>query len=103
VIIAIDTKKLAGQFKEILFLQTHEDNSGAPEEDPYRRDADVEFVKKANGYPDIRAKYSGTEKSGIKIQLMNKTELYTFDGKRCQLIMPQNKSPRTANPAQRSR
>jgi hypothetical protein len=80
--------KVAGQFREVLSLQTHEDNSGAPEEDPYKWDADVEFVKKANGYPDIKAKYSGTEKNGKKIQQINKPELYTFDGEQYQLMKP---------------
>jgi hypothetical protein len=70
--------KIDGQYKEVLQLQTHHDNTGSGENQAWGWDAKTEFAEGNTEFPDIRVSYSGTEKRNEKIEPVSRVETYRF-------------------------
>jgi hypothetical protein len=95
--------RLNGNFKEILSLPIHYDNSGSGEDEEFEWNAAVKFLKGRDNFPEIQAIYSGTEKMNDKIVMVDRTEIYRFTGQRYESVEPPNKSLKPANLAQDDR
>jgi hypothetical protein len=95
--------KIDGQYKEVLQLQTHLDNSGSGEDEAWKWDAKPEFVEGNAEFPDIRVSYYGTEKRNEKIEPVTRSELYRFsDGQYKRVgLEPDNNSSQPTLPQKR--
>ena len=80
--------KIDGQYKEVLQLQTHHDNSGSGEDEAWKWDAKTEFVEGNAKFPDIRVSYNGTEKRNEKIEPVSRIETYRFSDGQYKQVAP---------------